>query len=327
MGSSHSILASVLLSTLFPALVRAQAQAGPMVRPAEPASAYQDSAAGLRLQLQDVLAAARNHDRPRLEFLIRQMEIPNSEAWFTKSYGQAKGRSWAEPYRQELANRERDLEAALLEFGMEARQFQTRRVNSAPEAGMEAGMIVELQQPADIFYAGWRRQESLPNTKDEPIGYFVFLEGRFRWDSTIVLLKIQRDETRNQPSIQDAAPGAAQAASDQPAAARDDGIARPGLNGVTYPKCIYCPDPHYPPPARDEGLEGSVVLSIIVEPDGRPDGIELVKTSDPVFVGNAIEVIKTWRFKPAVDANGQPVPTRVPVEVTFRMLRSMGRHF
>ena len=323
MCRSRRIFLSLFLSALYPALIRAQAQAGPMVRPAEPPRVYDDSAAGLRLQLQDALAAARSRDRPALESFIHQMEIPNSAAWFTKSYGQAKGEGWAESYRRELANRERDLEVVFLEYGIEAGEFATRQVNNAPEPGMEAGMIAELQQPKDIFYAAWRKRESPPNSKDEPIGYFVFLEGRFRWDSTIVLLKIQQDETRNPPVVQGASPGSTQASSGQRDVGKNDGIARPGVNGVTYPKCFYCPDPHYPPQARAQHLDGNVVLSVVVEPDGTAGNIELVKTSDPVFVDMAMEAVRKWRFKPAVDANGQMVPVRVPVEVTFRI--SYGR--
>jgi len=291
-----------------------------MIRPAESASVYEDSATGLRSQLQDALAAAKGHDRSRLESLIRQMEIPNYEAWFTKSYGQAKGESWAEPYGREMANRERDLEMALLEYETETGEFATRKVNDAPEPGMEAGMLSELQQPADIFYAGWKKRDSPPNSKDEPIGYFVFLEGRFRWDSTIVVLKLQQNDAQKNalpPTVSEAAGGPG----GRSEGGKSNEVFRPGSNGVTYPRCIYCPDPGYPPQARSKHLEGTVVLTAVVEPDGTADNIELVKTSDPVFVANAMEAIRRWRFKPAVNAQGEPVPTKVPIEVTFRSLR------
>lgn len=282
---------------------------------------YENSAAGLLLRLQDALAAAKNHDRSRLEFLVRQMEIPNSAAWFTKSYGRAKGEGWAESYRRELANRERDLEVVFLEYGMEAGEFATHQVNNAPEPGMEAGMIAELQQPTDIFYAGWRKRESAPTSKDEPIGYFVFLEGRFRWDSTIVLLKIQQDETRNQPLVQGAAPGSTQAPGVPTIVLKRDGVARPGANEAKYPICVYCPDPSYPPQARAKRLQGIVVLTAMVETDGTADNIELVKASDPVFVDFAIEAVKRWQFKPAIDGRGQPMAAKVPIEINFRSLR------
>lgn len=314
MLSSQRIVVSWLLFALFPVLVRAQAAAGLVIRPAESAGMYEDSAMGLRLQLQEALAAARGHDRARLESLIRQMEIPNSEAWFTKTYGQAKGESWAGPYARETANRERDLEAAFLEFGMEAGEFSTRKLNDTAER-MEAGMISELQQPADIYYAGWRKQGLPPSSKGELIGYFVFLEGRFRWDSTIVGLRVL-EEGRLSGYVPDI--------SGQSGSGKDDRVHRPGVNGVTYPTCVYCPDPHYPPQAREQGLDGVVVLSIVVEPSGTADNIELVKTSDPAFVDMAMEAVRQWRFKPAVDANSQPVATKVPVEMTFRTMRSVG---
>jgi outer membrane biosynthesis protein TonB len=34
---------------------------------------------------------------------------------------------------------------------------------------------------------------------------------------------------------------------------------------------------------------------------------------------NAVAAVKTWRCKPAAGPNGKPVPTIVPIEVTFRL--------
>jgi len=313
---------SCLFSALFPVLARAQAAAGPMIRPAEPAKVYENTAEGLRLQLLDALAAAQDHDRPRLELLIREMEIPNYEMWFTKTYGQAKGQSWTESYGRELANRENDLEADFIEFGMEGGEFATRKVNDTAEPGMEAGMLAELQQPADIFYAGWKRREIPPTSRVDPIGYFVFVDGRFRWDSTIVLLKIHQDETRTNAVPEPALPqGGALGPSSQLDRGTRDGLARPGVAGVTYPMCTYCPDPLYPPKARHKHLEGRVVFTAVIETDGSVDQIELVKASDPIFVDNATEAVKMWRLKPARNANGEPVRAKVPIEITFRLLR------
>jgi TonB family protein len=322
MNVSTRIFVLFLLPALFPVLARAQAAAGPMIRPPEPAGVYEDSAAGLRLQLQDALAAARNHDRSRLESFVRQMEIPDYEAWFMKSYGQLKGESWARSYGREIANRENDLNAAFLEFGTETGEFATRQVNDAPSPGMEAGMISELQQPVDVFYAGWKRRDSPANSKDEPIGYFVFLEGRFRWDSTIVLLKIQQDETKNRAVTGSTLPGPVGDTPGNPSNGGNDlNTYSPGVRGVGYPTCTYCPGPEYTKEARAKHIEGVVVLQVIVQPDGRATDIQIVKSVDPGLAQKAVEAVSRWQFNPARRGDGEPVPVKVPIEVTFRLLK------
>ena len=317
------MLASFLLSGLAPVLARAQMAAGPISRSADTDTIYPDSAVGLRLQLRDALAAAREHDRPKLESLVRQMEIPSYKAWFVKTYGQVKGESWAVPYGRELPNRENDLVAAFMEFGMEAGDFATRKVNDAPAPGMEAGMIGELQQPVNVFYAAWKTRGLPLNSMDSPIGYFVYLDGRFRWDSTVVLIKIQQDQAQKnaspQPPLNESAPGP----SSPPASGTHGDIDRPGSGGVGFPTCFYCPAPQYSELARKKGLEGRVVLQVIVQVDGTATDLQVVKSPSPELAEMAIEGVSKWRFNPARRADGEAVPVSVPIEVTFRINGNM----
>ena len=45
-----------------------------------------------------MLDVSKKGDKEQLQSLIRELEIPNYEGWFTKNFGQEKGESWAEPY-------------------------------------------------------------------------------------------------------------------------------------------------------------------------------------------------------------------------------------
>jgi outer membrane biosynthesis protein TonB len=33
-----------------------------------------------------------------------------------------------------------------------------------------------------------------------------------------------------------------------------------------------------------------------------------------------VEAVRTWQFKPAIGKDGKPIATRVPIEVTFRLI-------
>ena len=98
------------------------------------------------------------------------------------------------------------------------------------------------------------------------------------------------------------------------------GAFRPGRGGVGYPECAYCPDPRFSDEARKAKYQGTVLLRIIVQPDGRATNISVVKGLGMGLDENAMSAVRGWRFKPAVGPGGKPVPVEVMIEVTFRLL-------
>ena len=98
------------------------------------------------------------------------------------------------------------------------------------------------------------------------------------------------------------------------------GAYRPGTNGVGYPTCVYCPDPKYSEEARKAKYQGTVVLQVVITPDGRATEIQVVKGPGLGLEEKAVEAVKLWRFKPAMGPGGKPVPVVVPLEITFRLL-------
>jgi TonB family protein len=93
----------------------------------------------------------------------------------------------------------------------------------------------------------------------------------------------------------------------------------PGKNGVGFPSCSYCPNPGFSEEARAAKINGTVVLKIVVDPDGRATHVQVVKSVGHGLDELAIETVQKWRFKPARGPSGTPVPTTVPVEITFRL--------
>jgi protein TonB len=97
------------------------------------------------------------------------------------------------------------------------------------------------------------------------------------------------------------------------------GVFRAGLNGVGIPTCYYQPTPEYSDEARKVKYQGAVVVEGVVNVDGRVTNIKIVKGVGMGLDENAVAAVKTWRCKPATGPNGKPVPTLVPIEVTFRL--------
>lgn len=95
---------------------------------------------------------------------------------------------------------------------------------------------------------------------------------------------------------------------------------RAGHNGVGFPECVYCPDAKYSEDARKAKFQGVVLLQVVVSPDGRATRIEVVRGPGLGLEEEAVEAVKTWRFKPALGPNRKPVATQIAIEVQFRLL-------
>ena len=94
---------------------------------------------------------------------------------------------------------------------------------------------------------------------------------------------------------------------------------RAGANGVSVPKCIYCPPPQFTDEARVAHVQGSVLLEVTVTEEGRAENISVLKRAGYGLDENAIDAVSKWQFKPALGPNGHPLRTTVPIEVTFRL--------
>lgn len=147
-----------------------------------------NSAEGLQHLLQYALDVAKSRDERKLAAVVQEMEIPDYEAWFSATFGAA-GPAYAKHYGTELAkrniSRENMLRATARNMrASHAEKVLVRRVNDAPEAGnaFETGVVKNLQRPVDIYFAYYATRAPKPN----PIGYFVFVDGKFRWQSGFV---------------------------------------------------------------------------------------------------------------------------------------------
>ena len=88
--------------------------------------------------------------------------------------------------------------------------------------------------------------------------------------------------------------------------------------GVSAPKAIYAPDPEYSEEARKVKHMGTVVLWLIVGPDGKPRDIRVLRTLGLGLDEKAMEAVKNWRFEPAYK-DGKPVAVQINVEVNFHL--------
>jgi TonB family protein len=79
------------------------------------------------------------------------------------------------------------------------------------------------------------------------------------------------------------------------------------------------PPPHYPPLARKRGYEGTVILKVLVNSEGRVVELQVDSSSNYAMLDrSAINTVKKWFFEPG--SKGQKKITMwVKVPVTFRL--------
>jgi len=88
-------------------------------------------------------------------------------------------------------------------------------------------------------------------------------------------------------------------------------------SGATPPRVTYSPDPQYSKEARKAHLRGTVGLTVVVGPDGRPRNIKVTHALGKGLDEKAVEAVGNWKFKPGTK-DGVPVPIRISVQCGFR---------
>jgi TonB family protein len=92
---------------------------------------------------------------------------------------------------------------------------------------------------------------------------------------------------------------------------------RPG-SGITAPSLLKEVRPAFTEEARRQGLEGDVVLEIVVLSDGSVGDVRVVQGLGGGLNRNAVEAVKQWRFSPA-RRYGVAVDVMVEVAVAFKL--------
>ncbi|HEX3703988.1 MAG TPA: energy transducer TonB [Vicinamibacterales bacterium] len=91
-------------------------------------------------------------------------------------------------------------------------------------------------------------------------------------------------------------------------------------NGVSRPKVETTVKADYTGEAKAAGIQGTVLLSTVVRPDGTVGEVKVTKSLDAErgLDQQAVRAMKQWTFTPGTK-DGTPVAVRVSVEMTFAL--------
>jgi TonB family protein len=175
-----------------------------------------------------LLLTAKNDDQTQPRSRIAEMEIPNYENWFTRTFGQEKGEGFAGMYGKSLQASELQFEMLCMELAKQEGQISIEKVDTAKRYGSLTG-------PLDEYQANWKKTDGSVGLDSQSIGIFYFVDGKFRLNGSLHDVRIL-STSKGGPLV-------------------------PG-------KLINRVQPVYPEAARQKKIEGTVAVNVIVRKDG-----------------------------------------------------------
>ncbi|HSK44162.1 MAG TPA: energy transducer TonB [Candidatus Binatia bacterium] len=88
-------------------------------------------------------------------------------------------------------------------------------------------------------------------------------------------------------------------------------------SGVANSLKIHDAQPHYPREAKEQGIQGDVILQATIDAKGNLVNLKAVQ-GDPILVKAAVDAVKKWRYRPYI-LNGEPVEVETTIKIQFHM--------
>jgi len=87
---------------------------------------------------------------------------------------------------------------------------------------------------------------------------------------------------------------------------------------IDMPKLVQMVHPVYPPDAKAAGVEGSVVVQVVITKDGSPVSIKAIASPAENLSQAAMDAVKGWKWDPA-KLNGEPVEIVTDITINFAL--------
>ena len=113
-----------------------------------------------------------------------------------------------------------------------------------------------------------------------------------------------------------AASGVRQGAS--PSAGDADRVYKVG-GDISAPVSVFSPPAEFSDQARREKYQGACIVGLVVDAQGNPQDVHIVRGLGKGLDEKAIEAVKRYRFTPAMRNGITPVPVSVNIEIQFRL--------
>ena len=87
---------------------------------------------------------------------------------------------------------------------------------------------------------------------------------------------------------------------------------------IEAPRVIEKIEPRYTETARRAGVQGAVILDLVIDTAGRVESVTVLRGLPLGLTKSAVEAVEQWRFEPSV-YNNHPVSVRYILTVHFHL--------
>jgi TonB family protein len=263
------------------------------------AVSYPDTANGLEHLVNDLFRALKDGDAAKFDVLVGSLAEPVSADWFMTNFGED-GYAMAEEYARDRGHLR----------GLIAEYFRKRvadkytsvlaRKNQATcddNSGEEIYPVMLMrQQPVALYELRLHRGEEFFR-----LWAIAYVGGGFRFVGNL------RPPDFPKGPLKKTAPSGTTVEGD---------LIRIDKN-VQAAKLINKVQPTYPPKARDERLQGTVRLHVIIGADGHISRMRIEKAYCSLGEA-AVKAVKDWRYSPTL-LGGQPVAVDSTIDVIYSL--------
>jgi TonB family protein len=282
---------AVCFFALFATSARAQnapAQATQTATP--PPAAYPDSPKGLQDFLEDLFAAIKSNDKPKIDSLWQSTLLREHSAWFSRVFGDQEGATLEAAYVKQLSNTAAgpDKTYAFVS-GLDAAKFVVLPLAQAAVNRPDSwAKLILLSMKATV--PAYKAEAIGPGSATSyMLGYFFYVEGGFQRidESVFGALSAAKISTR-----------------------------LPYISGLEAQMMLLQSAPPVTPLlVRKDGISNTVTLDVIIDVLGQVRSASIL--SGDLVLGNAARAaVLGWRYRPYVQ-NGRAVDVETTVTVTF----------
>jgi TonB family protein len=257
---------------------------------AAPPSAYPDSPKGLQDFLEDLFAAIKANDKPKIDALWQSTLLPGHAAWFAQVFGEKEAAALEATYARKLASAAPGPDKTYsFVAGLDSAKFVVLPLAQAavkrPDSWAKP-ILLSMMTQVPVY-----RAEAIgpAGTASYMLGYFFYVEGAFRWvdESIFSALSAAKISTRL-PYI-----SASEA----------------------QMLLLQSTPPSTPQLVRKDGISNTVILDVIIDVLGQVKSASIL--SGDLVLGNAARAaVLGWRYRPYIQ-NGRPLDVETTVTVTF----------
>lgn len=94
--------------------------------------------------------------------------------------------------------------------------------------------------------------------------------------------------------------------------------------GISPPRVSTKVEPNYSDEARHARLAGTIIVFVVVDSNGEPRNLKVLRPLGLGLDEKAIEAVSQWKFQPGMK-DGEAVAVQATIEVNFRLLDNHGR--